>query len=178
MKQWVPLAFIICCFSGLTYVAVQQTYRQSANDPQIAMAENAATILSSNASPASVVPSGTIDIANNLAPYVVIYDAAGEPIAGNGMLDGALPLLPAGVFDSVRATGGEDRFTWQPRPGVRSAVVVDEIGGANGGFVMAGRSLREVEIREDTLTLQVGAIFIFALVGSFLFVIAGVLLLR
>ena len=175
-KQWIPLAFIICCFCGLAYLTVQQAYRQSANDPQIQIAEDSAAILSSNASTSSILPTGTVNIAESLAPFIVIYDNAGNPIAGNGILDNALPSLPAGVFDSVRILGGEDRFTWQPRPGIRSAVVVVKVNGGQGGFVMAGRSLREVEIREDHLTLQVGAVFLFSLIGSFLLVAAGALL--
>ena len=142
------------------------------------MAEDAATALSSNAPVQSVIPPGAVDIAASLAPYVVVYDASGRPIAGNGFLNGTLPSLPSGVFDSVRAQGGEDWFSWQPRPGVRSAVVVDQITSAQGGFVMVGRSLREAEIRVDELTLQVGAVFIFAIVGSFLLVVAGALWLK
>ena len=173
--RWVPLAFVICCFSGLTYLAVQQDYRQSANDPQIQMAEDAASTLSSGGLVQSVIPPGMVDIAGSLSPYVVIYDASGNPVAGDGILDGALPALPAGVFDSVRAMGGEDRITWQPRPGVRSAIVIDKISGDQSGFVMAGRSIREVEIREDRLMFQAAAVFIFALAISLLLVIAGVM---
>jgi hypothetical protein len=171
LKRWIPLAFVICCFCGLTYVAVQQAYRQSANDPQLQIAEDAASALASGASAQSVIPTGTVNINISLAPYVVVYDASGHPIAGNGQLDGILPAMPSGIFDSVRARGGEDRFTWQPRPGVRSAVVVDQINGtgaARGGFVMSGRSLQEVEYRESQLTLEVLAVFIFAMIGSFI----------
>jgi hypothetical protein len=60
-----------------------------------------------------------------------------------------------GVFDYTRAHG-QDRITWQPRSGVRSAAIVARYGGAHPGFVLAGRSLREVEAREDRLTLMVG----------------------
>ena len=93
-KQWIPLAFIICCFCGLAYLTVQQAYRQSANDPQIQIAEDSAAILSSNASTSSILPTGTVNIAESLAPFIVIYDNAGNPIAGNGILDNALPSLP------------------------------------------------------------------------------------
>jgi len=59
------------------------------------------------------------------------------------------------VFDYVRQHG-EDRITWQPEPGVRSATVVTSYGGAHPGFVLAGRSLRLVEERVDQLGLMVG----------------------
>jgi hypothetical protein len=45
----------------------------------------------------------------------------------------------------------KDRITWQPQSGVRSAIVVTQFKGPNPGFILAGRSLREVEIREDDI---------------------------
>jgi hypothetical protein len=36
--------------------------------------------------------------------------------------------------------------TWQPRPGVRIASVVTR---TPGGFLLAGRNMREIEIREN-----------------------------
>lgn len=47
---------------------------------------------------------------------------------------------------------GEDRFTWQPTDKVRIAAVVSGINDGQKGFVLAGRNMREVEIREDQLT--------------------------
>ena len=43
---WLPFAIIIVIFSGLVYAIVQQNYRQSANDPQIQIAEDLATAIS------------------------------------------------------------------------------------------------------------------------------------
>lgn len=166
MRRWLPLAFIATIMAGLVYGAVQQSYRQSANDPQIQMAEDAAAAIASGAPAQSVVASTSINIADDLAPYVVVYNSSGAPIAGNGMLNGALPALPQGVFTYV-AQEGADRFTWQPEAGVRSAVVVIPVNGGSG-FVMAGRSLREVEIRESMLEATVGAAWIVAVIGSLL----------
>ena len=83
------------------------------------------------------------------------------------MLDGRNPPLPRGVLDYTRAAG-EDRITWQPKPGIRNAIVVVRSGGASPGFAMAGRSLREVEVREGQLELLVDAAWITALVGTLL----------
>ncbi len=82
--------------------------------------------------------------------YAIILDAHGNPIASSAQLDGQTPTIPAGVFDSVRQNG-EDRLTWQPQTDVRSAIVVTQFTGSTSGFVVAGRSLREVEKREDGL---------------------------
>src|SRR6185312_10336453 len=109
-----------------------------------------------------MIASGTININQSLAPYMVAYDASGHPIAGNGMLDGSLANLPPGVF-AYTAAHGEDRFTWQPRPGLRQAVVL--VSSSNGGFIMAGRSLRDVETREEQASHESGAIWLFTVGG-------------
>ena len=47
----------------------------------------------------------------------------------------------------------ENRFSWQPRPDVRQAVVLIHIHSANfTGYVASGRNMREVESREATLS--------------------------
>src|SRR5580704_15937593 len=96
---WLPLAVAITLLCALMYAAVQQNYRQSLNDPQIQMAEDAAAAIGNGASIASVIPQTEINIAQSLAPWIAVYDARGNPIASNATLDGALPRLPQGVFD-------------------------------------------------------------------------------
>ncbi len=148
LKYWLRIAIIICGLCGIFYVAIQQELRQGANDPQIQMAEDAAAQLAGGQQARDVVPAQKVDIATSLAPYIIIFDNTGKPIASSAQLNGQTPTIPSGVFDYVRQNG-EDRITWQPQPGVRSAIVVTQFKGPNSGFVVAGRSLREVEIRED-----------------------------
>ncbi len=150
LKYWLLMAAIVTGLSGLLYAAVQQDLRQSANDPQIQMAEDTAAKLADGQQVQIVVPAEKVDIANSLAPYIIVFDATGKPIASSVQLDGQTPTIPSGVFDYVRQNG-EDRITWQPQSGVRSAIVVTQFKGPNAGFVLAGRSLREVEIREDDI---------------------------
>jgi hypothetical protein len=150
IKYWLLMAIIITGCSGLIYAVGQQDLRQSADDPQIQMAEDAAAKLAGGQQVQSIVPTEKVDIAKSLAPYIIVFDATGKPIASSAQLDGQTPTIPPGVFDYVRQHG-EDRITWQPQPGVRSAVVVTQFQGPNPGFVLAGRSLREVEIREDNI---------------------------
>lgn len=155
--KWLPLAVAITLVSLVIYLAVQQGYRMSANDPQIQMAEDAATRLAADIPAQSIVGTGVVEIGGvrgSLAPYLVVFDDGGRPVASSMRLDGRTPTLPAGVFDYARRHG-EDRITWQPRPGVRGAIVVVRHSGRRAGFVLAGRSLREVEVREHDLTLQV-----------------------
>ncbi len=150
LKHWLLVAIIVTGLIGIVYAAVQQDIRQGANDPQIQMAEDAAAKLAGGQSAQSVVPLEKVDIANSLAPYLIVFNANGNPVASSAQLDGQTPAIPAGVFDSARQKG-EDRITWQPQPGVRSAIVVTQFKGSTSGFVVVGRSLREVEKREDGL---------------------------
>ena len=156
LRIWPPAAVIITLLSGLTYTVAQQVLRMAANDPQIQLAEDAAAALTNGVTPEAVLPASKVDIAIGLAPYVVVFDNAGKAIASSGLLHNQFPTLPAGVFDAARERG-ENRITWQPEPGVRSAIVVTRYGGAHPGFVIAGRSLRESEARSDQLLLLVGA---------------------
>jgi hypothetical protein len=150
LKYWLLIAVIVSGLTGLIYVAVQQDIRHAADDPQIQMAEDTAAKLADGQQIQNVVPSEKVDIAKSLAPYIMIFDTTGKPIASSAQLDGQTPTIPPGVFDYVRQND-EDRFTWQPQSGVRSAVVVTQFKGPNPGFVLAGRSLREVEKREDDI---------------------------
>lgn len=150
LGHWLLVAVVVTGLIGIVYAAVQQDIRQGANDPQIQVAEDAATRLAGGEPVQSVVPSEKVDIATSLAPYVIIFDASGNPIASSAQLNGQTPSIPMGIFDSVRQSG-EDRITWQPQPGVRSAIVVTQFKGSTSGFVVAGRSLREIEKREDGL---------------------------
>lgn len=151
-KWWLVIALVMSGLAGLVYVIAQQNLRLNADDPQIQMAEDIAARLSHGAQPRDLVPAESVDIATSLAPYIIIFDNNGNPLASSARLDGQIPGIPQGVFDYVRASG-EDRITWQPEPGVRGAIVVTRFQGTTSGFVLVGRSLREVEKRENALLL-------------------------
>ena len=167
-KKWIPFGFLSVVLCGLVYLTAQQSLRLSANNPQIQMAEDTAASINNGTEPLLLVPQGSVNLATSLSPYLAIFDASGTPIAGNGLLEGKLPSLPAGVFNYTR-TAGEDRFTWQPRTGVRNAVVLIHTNSPTASFVLAGRSLREVEAQENQLAVDVGIALITALIGTFLF---------
>lgn len=170
LRHWLPLALVISAFVALAYVIAQQNLRMNANDPQIQMAEDAGYALADGAALESVVPAARIDIANSLAPYLVVYDESGKAIVASGFLDNQMPALPAGVFDYTRRHG-EDRITWQPAPGVRSAAVIVHVTGMRPGFIMAGRSLREVEARANQMLALAGAAWAVTLAASLLLVV-------
>lgn len=138
---------------GTIYTVGQQVLRQSANDPQIQLAEDIAQLLSGTAKPSDLASNTRIDITTSLAPFLVITDTKGAVLTTSGQLDGKDPIIPLGVFDSAKKMG-QDRVTWQPRKGVRVALVVVPY---KDGYVAVGRSLREVEKREDGVLKIVGA---------------------
>lgn len=165
LRQWIPLAVAITAMCGLVYLAVQQELRQSANDPQIQIAEDAAAALENGAPVDSILPAGKTAIERSLASFVMVFNDRGEVAGSSATLHGQTPQLPGGILDYVRSHG-QDRVTWQPEPGVRIAAVVVRYPGAQPGFVLAGRSLREVEVREDNAGLIAGVAWIFTMAAT------------
>lgn len=98
-RHWLPLAVVTTALCRLVYLAVQQSLRWGANDPQIQMAEDAADTLSAGRTPESVLPAASIDVARSLAPFMIVYNDSGETLASSGLLHGQTPVLPAGVLD-------------------------------------------------------------------------------
>jgi hypothetical protein len=176
--KWLPLGVAITLVCGLIYATVQQNYRTSLNDPQIQMAEDAAAAIGNGASAQSVVSGAKVDLDASLAPWIAVYDGSGNELASSGELDGAAPKLPQGVFDTntwhsfaedgikLQVPQNEDRFSWQPQPDVRQAVIV--VHATNGDFVAAGRNMREVEDRETALTVMVGIGWLVAMAATFI----------
>ncbi len=170
--NWFPLAIVIVIFSGLVYGAVQQSYRQAANDPQIQIAQDLVTAIGQGQPVDQIVPpQGTTELSNTLSPFVLIYSASSTIIGSSAVLDGKVPSFPASVLERVKMHG-EQRLTWQPRQGVREAVVVTQFTskqpGFESGYIVAGRSLKEVEVREKQLCLMTALAGVISLVLTFL----------
>jgi hypothetical protein len=158
LPRVILLALLVTGLVGFAYVSVQQVLRLNANDPQIELSEELTTLLEQGTSPDSLFPqnAGTIDMTHSLSVFVIVYDDNGKPVAGNAALNGSMPVPPSGVLDFVRAHQ-EERVTWQPGLGLRFATIVRSYKTANGsGFVLVGRSLREVEKRESQLMQLAG----------------------
>ena len=162
LARWIPLALTISCLCGLLYVTVQQVLRQSANDPQIQVAEDTAAALDNHQN--IVISNNKIDLTKSLSPFTMIFDKNGKMTSSEAELDGQIPVIPSGAFDYV-AQNGEDRLTWQPEAGVRIAAVITKY---NNGYVVVGRSLREVEKQENGLFREVLLGWVGTLVVSFL----------
>ena len=155
--------------SGLSYVNQQQILRLGANEPQEWLAADVAVQVASGV-PAQQIVSGMttspIEISTNASPYVVIYDASGKPIAGNGYLHGALPVLPQGVLTTDPNTA-RNFITWQPEQSIRQAIVIDPVNNAVGGYVVSGRSLAYTESEEQSLSIRTFIGWVVTMIGTF-----------
>jgi len=153
-KRSIFIAVILALVFGFAYSLTQQVLRQSANDPQIQIAEDAAAASAKGEEPTFFKFNiyEQVDIAKSLAPFLITFDSGGKILVANAALNGKTPIPPAGVFAYAKAHG-EDRVTWQPAPGVRIAAVVAHYTGKNEGYALAGRSLRETENRASSLEL-------------------------
>src|SRR5205814_1415818 len=141
------------CF--LIYVCGQQILRQSANDPQIQMAEDSAEFLKNNIGNIGSEMGGPIvDLRTSLQTFYMDFDDQGILIRTNLNLEqishenNTQVTIPKGVLEYARKHG-QDALTWQPLPEVRIAAVVVHYSGKNSGFILVGRSLREVEERTE-----------------------------
>ena len=169
-ESFLLILVIVTLLVGGIYVTDQQMLRLGANDPQIQLSED----LSHNLSSGQIDPSAafqndlSIDLNQSISPFSAVFDDQGNLISSNAHL-GQSPLsLPSGIFDYVRQNG-EDRITWQPRPGLRFATVINHFSSNDqSGFVMSGRSLREVEDRINQLTLQAGFGWLITLIAAYL----------
>ena len=182
------LAGISTVLALALYAIPQHVLRQDADDPQLQLADDLAARLEQGVAPAEAVPPGQVDMARSLSPFVIVYDDQGQPLASQAQLDGSAPAPPAGVFDYVRRNG-EERVSWQPRlgsvstrdekvavegkigahrgHGLRIAAVVERVGGAHPGFVLAGRSMQQVEERIGQVEQMAGLAWI-AMLGLIL----------
>ena len=151
LYPWAAAKVIVTIIFATILFTTHQSLRMNANDPQIQLAEDTAAQLDTGIAPNNTV-SGMINMRKSLAPFVIIYDLKGHPVIGNGFIDDHLPTVPYGVL-----TSSDDKtyhtVTWQPDSDVRLASVTVK---ANDYYVLSGRSLMEVEKREQLVTLASG----------------------
>lgn len=160
---WFLTCFLITLFCGLAYASAQQVLRQEANDPQIQIAEDTASVLNTGKNPVDIIPKDSVHVNSSLSPFVMVFDNNGKLLASNADIKNAASTPPQEVFDADYITKdlvtlkkqlagesspGEKIFTWQPAPGLRLASVLVKY---NDGFVLSGRSLRLTEGRTQQM---------------------------
>lgn len=158
--KFVPFAVAITLVYGAIYAVVQQTYRQGADDPQVQYVQDIKEILESGqAGPQDIAGQNKVDASKSLATFIIVFDKDKKAVASSAILDNAIPLPPNGSFDDRKnqffnlfLRTSENRFTWSPKKDVRIAAVLTKY---KDGYVLAGRSLKEVENRVIRLGLTV-----------------------
>ncbi|MDP4261063.1 MAG: hypothetical protein Q8941_00915 [Bacteroidota bacterium] len=143
-------AAIVTILAGLIYASVQQAHRSGANDPQLQVAMDISNKVKQAGTAGKWFNTDTVEISQSLSVFSTLFDSRGEPVMSTGVLNGKMPHLPKGVFDFAK-TNGENVFTWQPERSVRMAVVLKPLSSPAYSFVAVGRSLNEIEKREQNL---------------------------
>lgn len=128
------------------YIVEQQSGRNAVEDAPRAL-------LSTGEATAAATQPDRVDLTTYLGTFWVQYDAHGDPIAGNGYLDGKLAQVPHGVLDAAKATGEGDAVSWEPEQGLRFAIVAQPVG---SGVIVAGQSLQRTEDRATRTLLYIG----------------------
>ncbi|HEY4381342.1 MAG TPA: hypothetical protein VGN01_13410 [Acidobacteriaceae bacterium] len=144
------LALILTLWGFPAAMTLQGVMRSAADQPQIQMAQNYASEIASGHRTVEQFPDGHVDLATSLEPFTILYDSNGKALHSNGYFNGEILAPPTGVFTWLR-THPTDKFTWQPRPGLRIAAVAQRIDGAHPGVVLVGRSLTLVQQQESLL---------------------------
>ncbi len=150
--QLLPLWVLATILIGFSYVGLQQNYRMNANDPQVQMSYEMAEQLAKGVDTRVVIGTNIVDLSKSISPFAIVFDESGKAYASSALVDGKIPAVPLGVIENAKKTG-ENRLTWQPKKGIREAIIVKKFDGKNKGFVLVGRSLSEVEKRIDMLGL-------------------------
>jgi len=171
IASWVVSTLLLLTSYGL----IQQSYRMGANDPQIQLAEDGAAALATGDPADTIVGDSDINLRTSLAPAVIVYGDDKQVVVTDGKIDGKAPVIPDGVLEYAKLHG-RNMVTWEPTSGVRLAAVVVRSGGETPGYVVAARSVREVEVRESAalnVTALVWVILTLIIFGAWALILAG-----
>ncbi len=133
LRAWIPIAVAVTGLGAMVAGAVQQDVRTGADEPAAQLAGDAAARVDGGAAPASVLPAESVDLRSAQGAFLIVFDGRGRQLASSAVLDGNRPGFPLGVLQHVPA-GGDNRVTWAPAGGVRTATVSTR---GRGGFVTA-----------------------------------------
>ena len=156
------IARFACCAlatiaAAAIYVVAQQVGRRSADDvPRAIVAEQVAALSSRGPSTGLPAVEPAVAVSSQSGPFVIVYDSAHRVLSSSALLD-ATPGLPTGTLDDAVSRGGTS-VTWQPRVGVREAVIAQPWSGpAGSGVVFAGVGLGATEDRARSVLVAVTA---------------------
>lgn len=166
---WLPIAVAILVFGGLLFFSMQQNYKLNANDPQAQIAQELITGATQGQDPATLVPPiGSTELGSSLAPFLFVANATGTVVGSSIIVDGKNPVIAESLLAYAKLKG-ENKLTWEPKKGVRAALVVmPYTSEADSGFVIVGRSLKEVDSRIKAQGIIIALGTLLALVLSYL----------
>lgn len=151
IQFFLPIFFVFTVLALGLYLLGQNLLRMSANDPQVALVYTTRENVQNGALVEEIIPNAVYDLSSTESPYLMVADTNGMTVKSMVVLDGKTPTIPKGVFDYATREG-ENRVTWQPKEGVRQAIVVLPY---KDGYLVAGRSLREPEARIHQIGMHV-----------------------
>lgn len=163
---FLPFFVTITLVCGLIFLISQQVVRLGANMQLVQNSQDIAQNVMQQSTIPTNFPPQKVDMAKSLALFFYVYDQNLKLLGTTATLDGSVVEIPKGVLEYAKAKG-EDRVTWQPKKGIRNAIVVSYFKGKSEGFIVTGRSLREIEKLEDTLQTLVGVGWILTLIITF-----------
>lgn len=166
--EWLAIGVTITLLSVMVYGVAQQTIRLSTNMEPAQIANDVASILSQGVDPSMLIGGEKTEITKQLAAYVIVYGTDGKVLASSAVFNGQDPVMPAGILAMAKSKG-EDRVTWQPKAGIRQALVAVSY---NNGVVVSGKSLKEPEKLINTIGVDVLIGWFVTMLISFLSVFA------
>jgi hypothetical protein len=166
LKAWLPLATLATLIAGMVGIVAHQVLRQSANDPQIQLAEDWADQIVSGTDVTRLSLGAFIDPARSLASFGIVYNQDGNIVASSVSAPSTM-AQPSGVFDAVDAAANKEaRYTWQPASGERYAAVLKRATfDGTSYYILAGRNLRAVDQRIHQTMWIVGSSWAATVVG-------------
>src|SRR5689334_10932324 len=133
LLTFLPLGCSIIFLCALLYLSMQQNIRLSQNEQLAQIAEDLALRLSQQPILPQNFPANKVNIEKSLAPFIIVYDKNKNLFGTTGIIDGKNPDLPLGVLDN--SLKKENRISWEPKNGIREAIVVVHFKDKSEGYV-------------------------------------------
>lgn len=147
---WLIAVVSAAVLVAFVYTAVQQNYRQAANDPQVQYVEDLTKALDEGAASAEALGGGNmVDPRSSLAPFLIVAGEDKKVVTSTIQIDGNTPGLPEHVLEAAKK--GQQRVTWKPHKDASIALVVQQFKGEKPGFLLVGRSMKETDKRVGQL---------------------------
>jgi hypothetical protein len=148
-RTWLAIVGTTMIVLLTAFVMVQQSTRLAANDAPLALNQAVRARLDNRYSPDAAVLTQPSNL-SDLAPFAILTDSKLNVEASSTPAGKAMILPPSGSFAYTKAHG-QNRFTWQPSPGLRIATIITSYQGGSQ-YIVTGQSLGEAQSRIQVYT--------------------------